>query len=323
MMEMNIALTGKGKLAVIASVYESVKSAMPGYFSLPDVRDFDAISRVQSEPSIEASSAVTVLLRVHGEELRIHFGESNANIIVSVIDADSMTEGLKEAHEAINSALEKDNALLVIVPAKSEGCDERALTDKTVSAFRKTLELMRTKYRGRACIAVSEAGDKVLRYAVAFMRGELEGELRSFADRFCDGIANDEGVLCGNELLNSAQYKPEAKPVQKSGAGKIIAAFIAGCVIAGAGGYFAGHIETHEADIEQARQSEQLAIQERDKARDESESLRTEKDRAMEMANRYKQQADELTSENKRLQAEVNRLREKDRKSIRLPNPFK
>ena len=366
-MDMNIALTGQGKLPVTACIYEAVKSAVPGYFSLPEVKDFDALSKIYRSieasndiPDADISGAVTVLLRSKGEDLRIRFGSDDANIIVAVIDTPAMMSGqecgITSAHEAVISALEKDNALLVIVPVKCEGYDEHALRDKTSSAFRDTVELMRTKYRGRACAVIApvkihdkkpEGADKVLRYALAFMSGELGGEIRSFADKFCYGIANDEGILCGHELLEPTEYKPEAKTKTQQrtsgSAGKIIAAFIAGCVIAGAGGYFAGSMNNHAADevrqessieIEDIRQelsaeidrlkaSLQSAIQERDKARSESSALKSEKDKAMDMANKYKQQADTLTAENKKLNAEVNRLKDKDKKSIRIPNPFK
>ncbi len=370
-MDMNIALTGKGKLPLVACVYEAVKSAVPGYFSLPDVRDFDALNRVYREleasadfPDTAPQSPVTVLLRSKGEELRIRFGGEDARIIIAAIDAPMMMAGrdcgLKEAHEAAVSALEKGNdALLVIVPVKCEGYDYRVLLDKTASAFRESLEVLRTKYRGRACaVAVPvkmvqkkpEGADKVLRFALAFMSGELSGEIRNFADRFCYGIANDEGILCGHELLaptEQIQHKPEAKPktAQKSSgsAVKIIAAFLAGVLVAGAGFFIVGSMGTREieevrqessasiedirqeasAELERLKESVQSALQERDKARNEASALKTEKDKAMEMANRYKQQADTLTAENKKLNAEVSRLKDKDRKSIRLPNPFK
>ena len=183
MSEINIAVTGRngsGKSSLIACIYEALREKLPGYFSLPEAEDFDALDKVYKELEAKATSdksSFSVAFNKSEKEnweyefamkdgVHFFFQEnpedvSGTNIFIAAVDAPLLMNGLEaqsgisEAKEIFMNALESsdDDALLIISPVKSEVYtrqDNHALTSKIISFLGDLAE----GYRGRAAIVV-------------------------------------------------------------------------------------------------------------------------------------------------------------------------
>ena len=189
-MNINIAVTGRkssGKTSLIASIYESARIEMPGYFSLPEAQDFDALDKSFRELKAKAEStrqdftvdfapreieswSYIFRLKGSGGNLDMRFQEnpetiSGTDIFIAVIDAPLLMgghedlSGVKEAQGVFSQALEGSdrNKLLIVVPVKCEAytrSDINALTEKIASSFSTLTELSQGKHKGRSSIVI-------------------------------------------------------------------------------------------------------------------------------------------------------------------------
>ncbi|MBQ7592950.1 MAG: AAA family ATPase [Synergistaceae bacterium] len=182
-MEINIAVTGRngsGKSSLIACIYEVMREKLPGYFSLPEAEDFDALDKVYKELEAKATSeksSFSVTFNQSGSEnweyqinhkddVQFFFQENpddvnGTKIFIAAVDAPLLMNnyeaqsGISEAKDMFINALDNsnDDALLLIVPVKSEAYtrqDKHALTSKITSA----LGDLASGYKGRSAIAI-------------------------------------------------------------------------------------------------------------------------------------------------------------------------
>ena len=182
-MEINIAVTGRkgsGKSSLIACIYEAMREKLPGYFSLPEAEDFDALDKVYKELEAKATSeksSFSVMFNQsesesweyqinHKDDVQFFFQENqedfnDTKIFIAAVDAPLLMNGLEaqsgisEAKDMFINSLDNSNndALLLIVPVKSEAYtrqDKHALTSKITSA----LGDLASGYKGRSAIAI-------------------------------------------------------------------------------------------------------------------------------------------------------------------------
>ncbi|MBQ7544257.1 MAG: hypothetical protein IJT02_04860 [Synergistaceae bacterium] len=291
---------GSGKSSFAACMYKAIASEMPGYFRLQDAEDFKETDRIYSGLEETASGNRTHFTVSFAESeqwnyqmlmnggITFSFQENpdnteGARIFVAVIDAPLMMNGqaedagVSEAAEIFTESLEasKGNRVLLVVPVKCERytrADYPSLLAETASQFRSTVELCRTKCRGRAGIAVipvhtmggaafddfiiedgaitgekfrrdrnirfkPECSEQVLKFAVSFLlhEGVFKGEAKTTALKVAGGAGLDDerfSVLCGRELFDPS---PAKKRVSLWKAAAVIAGLL---VVAGAGYYF-------------------------------------------------------------------------------------
>lgn len=189
-MNVNIAVTGRkssGKTSLIASIYESARIEMPGYFSLPEAQDFDALDKSYRELKSRAEStrqdftidfapreieswSYIFRLKGAGGNLDINFQENpetinGTDIFIAVIDAPLLMggheelSGVKEAQGVFTQALEGSDGdkLMIVIPVKCEAytrSDIHALTEKASSAFSAVTELSQGKHKGRSSVII-------------------------------------------------------------------------------------------------------------------------------------------------------------------------
>ena len=334
-METQIFITGKDKLPLISCMYESLRESLPGYFSIPDAKDFDAIDKTyrQLQPANdEGVFPLTLAMNGGKDRLSFKFSDSRkgARIFLYVLDG---TEDLMKSAENI-----KDSALFLLIPTKTglyTEAETSRLLSQTASKFGDFVELLRTKYRGRACAAIlpvrlqggAEDTDQPLRFAVSFMLNQelIPASLREQAKKVAAGaLLNDErfSVLCGHELLEPTPRKTGGK------SWKFAAIFTLACVLAGAGGYYmyrransrvqayeqtAIESQTRAVEAEEgisaAKSSEQKALRERNRARAERDKALRERDEAIRERDTAMKTADRLQKENDELRAQLDRTK--------------
>ena len=331
-MEAQIFITGTDKLPLISCMYESLRESLPGYFSIPDAKDFDAIDKTyrQLQPANdEGVFPLTLAMNGGKDRLSFKFSDSRkgARIFLHVLDG---TEDLMKSVENI-----KDSALFLLIPTKTglyTEAETSRLLSQTASKFGEFVELLRTKYRGRACAAIlpvrlqggAEDTDQPLRFAVSYMlnQGMIPASLQEQAKTVADGaLLNDErfSVLCGHEMLEPAPRKTGGH------SWKFAAVIALACVVAGAGGYYTYRrakrrvqayeltaIESQkeaEEGISAAKSSEQKAIRERNQAlADRAKAIR-EREAAIRERDTAMKTADRLQKENDELRAQLEELR--------------
>ena len=331
-METQIFITGAEKVSLIACMYEALRESLPGYFSIPDAKDFDIIDKAYRQLPTDASMPLTIALNGGKDRLSFKFSDNmkGARIFLYILDDNSDPAELMKAAESI-----KDSALFLLIPTKTglyTAAETSHILSQTASKFGAFVELLRTKYRGRACAAIlpvrlhggREDADQPLRFAVSYMlnQGMIPASLQEQAKTVADGaLLNDErfSVLCGHELL-------EPTPRKKGGHSWKFAAVIAlACVVAGAGGYYTYRrakrrvqayeltaIESQkeaEEGISAAKSSEQKAIRERNQAlADRAKAIR-EREAAIRERDTAIKTADRLQKENDQLRAQLEELR--------------
>ena len=335
-METQIFITGTEKLSLIACMYEALRESLPGYFSIPNAKDFDAIDRAyrQTSPIDDAVLPLTIALNGGGDKLSFTFSGTSkgARIFLYILDDNSDPADIMKSAESI-----KDSALFLLIPTKTglyTPAETSHLLSQTAAKFGAFIELLRTKFRGRACAAIlpvrlhggREDADQPLRFAVSFMlnQGMIPASLHEQAERVADGaLLNDErfSVLCGHELLEPTPRKTGGKSWRAA------AIFALVCVLAGAGagGYYLYRranrrvqayeqtaIESQkeaEEGISAAKSSEQKAITERNKAlADRAKAIR-EREAAIRERDTAQKTADRLQKENDQLRAQLEELR--------------
>ena len=246
-----------------------------------------------------------------------------ARIFVAVVDAPMMMNhyGQDNAAELFTDALEasKGSKILLIVPVKCERytrADYPSLLAETASQFRDTVELCRTKYRGRAGIAVipvhtmggaafedfitedgritgekfrrdrtirfqPECAGEVLKFAVSFLlhEGVFKGEAKTTALKLADSAGLDDerfSVLCGRELFDPS-------PTKKAVSLWKIAAVIAGLLVIAGAGFWVMRRDTQATIAETTRQTSEAvsrAEQERSEAQESQQAALRERDDA-------------------------------------------
>lgn len=278
-------VSGSERISLLADIYHSVSETMPGYFTLPEAKDFDLLTKRSHD-----TSDIDITMMFRGK-VPIHFG--------SIPDADIFIDGVDEYIRALDSS--DDARLLVMVSEEIP---------------RETIGLMRTKYRGKSAVVMCSVKD-IMRYVMAFVRGRLDGELYTSAERISGGIgANTEAVLCGHELFEGVQSAP-VPAKSSSSAMKIIAGIVLGFVAGGAAGYLLKPAKTETVYVR-----EEVPVV-RVEESPELEGLRIERDVITQTAETLSADNARLQEDIRKLQAEVKRLRDKDKNSIRIRNPFK
>ncbi len=338
-METQIFITGTEKLSLIANMYEALRESLPGYFSIPNAKDFDTIDRAyrQTSPIDDAVLPLTIALNGGRDKLAFKFSDARkgARIFIYMLDGQEILPELMKSAESI-----KDSALFLLVPTKTglyTPAETSHLLSRTAAAFGKFIELLRTKHRGRACAAIlpvrlhegGEDTDQPLRFAVSFMlnQGMIPASLHEQAERVAEGaLLNDErfSVLCGRELLEPSTPKTRGKSWRAA------AIFALVCAIAGAGvggwylyrranrrvkAYEQTALESQtraveaEEGISAAKSSAQKAITERNKAlADRAKAIR-EREQAIRERDTAQKTADRLQKENDELRAQLEELR--------------
>ena len=332
-METQIFITGTERLSLLACMYEALRESLPGCFSIPNAKDFNTLDKVyrqlDDEHTTDDALPLTIALNGGKDRLSFKFTDSRkgARIFLYILDG---TEDLMKSAEGI-----KDNALFLLIPTKTglyTEAETSHLLSQTASRYGAFIELLRTKYKGRACAAIlpvrlhgkPEDADQPLRFAVSFMlnQGLIPSSIQEQAKRVADGaLLNNErfSVLCGHELL-------EPTPRKTGGHSWKFAAIIAlACLLAGTGSYYLYRrasrkvqaieqtvIESQkeaEEGISAAKSSEQQAIHERNKAlADRAKAIR-EREAAIRERDTAVKTADRLQKENDELRAQIEELR--------------
>ena len=335
-----IGTDGAGKSSLAACMYKAVMSAMPGYFRLQDAEDFKEIDRIYRELEEAASgNRPNFTVKLSGSEqwnyqIQMNGGATfslqenpddteGARIFVAVVDAPMMMNhyGQDNAAELFTDALEdsRGRKILLIVPVKCERytrADYPSLLAETASQFRDTVELCRTKYRGRAGIAVipvhtmggaafedfitedgritgekfrrdrtirfqPECADEVLKFAVRFLlhEGVFKGEAKTTAMKLAESARLDDerfSVLCGRELFDPS-------PAKKAVSLWKIAAVIAGMLVVAGAGFWVMRRNARQTIAENTRQTSEAvsrAEQERSEAQESELAALRERDDA-------------------------------------------
>ena len=91
MTEISVYVAGRDRLTFLAHAFEELRRTLPGYFTLPEARDFDALGRAGKyfEDFSDAHNTCTFMLK---GDVRFRFSDTpakNTRIFVAVVDAEA------------------------------------------------------------------------------------------------------------------------------------------------------------------------------------------------------------------------------------------
>lgn len=310
MRNINVCVAGESRLSLLSEIFESLRKTLPGYFTLPEAKDFDALGKAKGshEDFGGANDSCTFKL---GDEAMFRFsGNADKNTKI-FIASDGGQEVLVKALE--NS---KGNLLFLIVPPSG------------AASFGELLELSRTKHRGRSAVVAfrGECMDQPIRFMVNFLlnQGILGSDL---ARKIAQGTLLDDErcpILCGHDLLEP-EHRPEVPQTRKTFSWKFAAIFVLILALAGAGTllmyrraaktviiYEQTAIESQtkaDEEISAAKSERSKAIRERNTAINERNTAINERDTALRELETARRIADRLQKENDQLRAEIDQLR--------------
>ena len=346
MKDITVYVAGTDRLTFLAHVFEELRQTLPGYFTLPEARDFDALGRAGKyfEDFTDEHNTCTFMLK---GDVRLKFSDApakNTRIFLAVVDAeagidDTLAEYLPE----------KGNELFLIVPVISGAYNPREVS-RMVSQFSELIESARGEYRGRCAVAVvpvqddGEGADQPVRFMVNFLlnQGVLSSDV---ARRIAEGTLIDSenvSVLCGHDLLEPVVRTVKPEPPARSwnfAAVFAIALVLALGMVGGAWVYrnipqkvvveqpepvmqaepqAEPQIDTHtDEELAEARDAERKAVRERNMAVierntavSERDSARNERDTARQELETVQKIADRLQKENDELRAEIQNLKD-------------
>ncbi|MBQ7155975.1 MAG: hypothetical protein IJR85_10550 [Synergistaceae bacterium] len=309
MTEIKICVEGTGRLSLLAGMFDALRKTLPGYFTLPEAKDFDALGKAKGghEDFSDANNSCTFKLK--DEALFRFAGSADKNTKIFIV-ADGEQEVLADALE--NS---KSNMLFLIASGSA-------------AKFGELVELSRTKYRGRSAVAAfaGECADQPVRFIVNFLlnQGVLDSDS---ARKIAEGTLLDDercNILCGHELLEPVR---RTEPPRKGGfSWKFAAVLVLVLAIAGAGSlwvYRRAHqtvviyeqtaIESQtkaDEEISAAKSAQSRAVRERNAAVNERNTAISERDAALRELETARKIADRLQKENDQLRAELQRMRD-------------
>lgn len=304
-MDIDIFVGGTGRLALIAGMFEALRKNLPGYFTLPEAKDFDAIDK-----ALRAVKAGRI--PEYSEETFTFMMKPDVNFrFVNAVSKSTRvfiaTEESPELQDIFVRALETSKKETLFLIADPE------------AKFSELVELSRTKYRGHSAVAKLPVNDdQPMRFIINFMlnQGVLDSET---AKKVSEGTKlHDEkiSVMCGHELLEPVKRIEPAK----KGSGWKFAAIIAIVIAIAAGGSFLVYRRAHQTVVIY----EQTAVESQTKAEEEISEAKSaqirairerniavnERDAAIMELETLRKIADRLQKENDALRAELKNLRE-------------
>lgn len=326
-MNTNIFITGAYKLEVLSCMYEALRESVPGCYSLPEAKDFDAVDRTYRK--LQGMSAhdfmtgrvdeepltLSLMLRGGKDSHTFTFTDAarNARVFVFVVDTPLLMAGKLDIKPELTKTLEdvKGKALVLLVPVKCEAYSREEITS--------ALSGLTTLMRGRCAGVVvpvqtfSHAGftpknhAQIMKVITSFLRGQ--GTLKTSPGNTALIDESEVHVLCGHELL-----KPEAPKTSRTVL-KVFAAAAVVCVIAGVGLWqyrraklrayeYEQSVQAYEQsaigfqeDVSAAKSAEAKALRELSRALRERDEARRERDVAVKTADRLQKENDQLRAE--------------------------
>ena len=312
-MNVNVCVVGEDRLSLLSEMFDALRKNLPGYFTLPEAKDFDALGKARSghEDFGGANNSCTFKL---GDEALFRFtgtADKNTKIFIA---SDAEQEVLVRALENSRG----NNILFLIVPPSG------------AANFGELLELSRTKHRGRSAVVAfnGECMDQPVRLMVNFLlnQGVLDSDL---ARKIAEGTLLDDercAILCGHDLLEPERREESSPQTQKSFSWKFAAILALILAMAGAGSlwmyrraartvviYEQTAIESQtkaDEEISAAKSAQSKAIRERNMAINERNTAINERDTALRELETARKIADRLQKENDQLRAELQHLRD-------------
>ena len=309
-MNVNVCVAGENRLSLLAEMFDALRKTLPGYFTLPEAKDFDALGKARSTQDDFSDENNSCTFKLGDEALFKFSGIADKNTRI-FIASDGGQDVLVDALE--NS---KSNMLFLIAYA-------------SVAKFSELVELSRTTYRGRSAVVAfsDECMDQPVRFMVNFLLNQ-EVLTSNIARKIAEGTMLDDercSILCGHELLES-ERRTEAPRTQKGFSWKFAALFVLVLALAGAGTlwmyrrtaktvviYEQTAMESQtkaDEEIAAAKSAQSRAIRERNTAVNERNTAISERDNALRELETVRKIADRLQKENDQLRTEIQQLRD-------------
>ena len=312
-MNVNVCVVGENRLSLLAEMFEALRKTLPGYFTLPEAKDFDALGKARSGQVDFEGANNSCTFKLGDEALFMFSGTADKNTKIFVAS--------ESGQDVLVKALEnsKGNLLsLIVSPAKAAN-------------FGELLELSRTKHRGRSAVVAfsGECMDQPVRFMVNFLlnQGILASDL---ARKIAEGTLLDDercAILCGHDLLEPERREEfsHAPQARNGFSWKFAAILVLVLALAGAGSlwmyrraaktviiYEQTAIESQtkaDEEISAAKSAQSKAIRERNTAVNERNTAIHERDTALRELETARKIADRLQKENDQLRAEIDQLR--------------